>query len=130
MNLLFKRPDGTFVAEVNGMPYHVTDDDPIFAEAHDQAIALGDGLPFEPAPEAPEPVQLTRLHKAELWRRLTEAEADALDAALAAAPTRLRRIFEVAQYLDAGDPDYPSLRDGIVAALGEARADEVLAPTH
>ncbi|WP_336812228.1 hypothetical protein [Bosea sp. MMO-172] len=78
-------------------------------------------------PPAPGP---TRLFKAELWRRLTEAEADALDAALAAAPTRLRRIFEAAQYLDTADPDYPALRAGIVAALGEARADEVLAPTH
>lgn len=90
-----------------------------------------EAIPNDPEPETnePAPAPLTRLHKAVLWRRLTEAEADMLDAALAAHPsTRLRRIFEAAQYLDTGDADYPALRDGVVAALGETRAAEVLAP--
>lgn len=79
---------------------------------------------------APEPPIKTRLPKAELWRRLDEAEAELLDAALNAAPVQLRRIYEAATHLDTADPDYPKLRAGIVAALGEARADEVLEPTY
>lgn len=68
----------------------------------------------------------TRIAKADVWRRLNDEEAEAVDAALQAAPLRLRRIFEAAQYLDTTDADYPALRAGIVAALGESRADEVL----
>lgn len=86
--------------------------------------------PDPSAPELPDPPPLSRLSKAELWRRLTEEEAELLGAALSAAPTRLRRIFEAAAYLDANDPDYPALKQGIVAALGDARANEVLLPNQ
>lgn len=86
---------------------------------------LVDGAIVDP----PAPV-LTKVAKADLWRRLTEPEAVTLDAALQAAPLRLRRVFEAAQYLDTTDEDYPALRAGIVGALGEARANEVLAPTY
>lgn len=79
---------------------------------------------FVDPPAAPK----TILPKVTLWRRLTDAEADALDITLAAAPTRLRRLFEAAVHLDTADPDYPAIRAIFVAALGEERADEVLAP--
>jgi hypothetical protein len=63
MNLLFKRPDGSFVAEVNGQPYHVIEGD-TFAPAGlwDWAVAeaarLGDDLQFEPGPPPPTPEQM------------------------------------------------------------------------
>ena len=72
----------------------------------------------------------SRLAKADLWRRLSDEEAETLDVALQQAPIRLRRIFEAAQYLDTADDDYQALRAGIVAALGADSADEVLAPTY
>ncbi|MCO5092679.1 hypothetical protein [Bosea sp. (in: a-proteobacteria)] len=93
------------------------------------AALHGSGLAIEPYSAPPVPA-LTRIAKADLWRRLTDEEAELLDTALAAAPLRLRRIFEAAQYLDTGDPDHPALRAGIVGALGEQRADEVMAPTY
>lgn len=89
--------------------------------------------PRPPAPEPetpPEPAPLTKTHKATIWCRLSDEEAELLDAALLAAPLRLRRIFDAAQYLDTNDQDYPTLRAGVVAALGEERADAVLAPDH
>jgi hypothetical protein len=70
----------------------------------------------------------TKLSKAELWRRCTDEEAESLAFALSQAPFRLRLIFEAAQYLDTTDADYPALRAGVVAAVGEARADELLKP--
>lgn len=82
--------------------------------------------PFQPA-TAP---ALTRIAKADIWRRLTDEAAETLHTALLSAPLRLRLIFEAAQYLDTADDDYPALRAGIVAALGETSADEVLAPTY
>lgn len=54
LELLYRRPDGTFVAQVNGNPYHVVEgDEPRWGEAQSAAEALGDALPFEPAPPTP-----------------------------------------------------------------------------
>ena len=129
MDLLHKRPDGTFVAAINGHPYHVIPgDEPLWSAAVERARILGRKLKLEPAPAAVEAPPRTTLSKADLWRRLTDDEADMLDAALSMAPTRLRRIFEAAQYLDTTDADYPALREGVIAALGEERADVVLTP--
>lgn len=131
IDLKFKRADGTFVALVNGYPYHVIEgDEPLWTQAQSRAAEMGEELGFEPPPVPIDLPPLTRTAKADVWRRLTDQEAEALDAALLAAPLRLRRIFESAQYLDTTDADYPALRAGIVAALGEPRADEVLEPTY
>lgn len=53
MELLFKRQDGTFVATINGIPYHVTHDDELYVEALETAEAMGEELSFEPIPQAP-----------------------------------------------------------------------------
>jgi hypothetical protein len=51
MDVQYRRPDGTFVAIVNGLPYHVTPDDPLFEAAQE----AGADAPFEPMPVAPPP---------------------------------------------------------------------------
>ncbi len=53
MELQYRRPDGSFVALVNGLPYHVIEGDPLFAEAQKN----GGDLPLEPVP-APAPITL------------------------------------------------------------------------
>lgn len=73
---------------------------------------------------------LHRLHKKELWSRLTEGEADRLDRMLQDAPPRLRRMYEAASYLDDRDPDWGEIASRVQAELGESRSDEVLARTH
>lgn len=79
--------------------------------------------------DAPPPAPLRyQIAKADIWRRATDAEADAMDAALNAAPPRLRRIYSAAQYIDSGDEWFGELRAGIAAAVGETRAAELLAP--
>lgn len=63
MQLLLKRLDGTFVADLGFGPYHVIPDD-AFAPTGlwDWAVAeaerLGDDLAFEPGPPAPSPEEL------------------------------------------------------------------------
>jgi hypothetical protein len=48
--LSYKRPDGTYVAQINGLPYHVTQDDPLYAQAQER----DDGtIPAEPSPDEP-----------------------------------------------------------------------------
>lgn len=70
MDLQYRRPDGSFVALLNGLPYHVVDGDPLFAEAASLAADLGDALPFEPTPE-PAPITVDD------FRRAIQAHIDA-----------------------------------------------------
>jgi len=53
MKLLFKRPDGSFVAEINGLPYHVEAGSALLEDAQKAAKKLGGALQYEPMPEAP-----------------------------------------------------------------------------
>ena len=94
----------------------------------DGAIVQVSAEAFGPLP--PTLITHTRLPKAELWRRLEEGEPELLAAALNAAPVQQRMIYEAATYLDTTDPHYPALRAGIVEALGEPRANVVLAPVY
>jgi len=52
--LRHRRNDGSFVIELNGLPYHVIQSDPLFAEV--SASAEGVELLPEPVPPAPPPV--------------------------------------------------------------------------
>lgn len=127
-SLEFRRPDGSYVATVNQLPYHVLQEDPLYADAQAWVAEHGDP-PFEPLPPVlPLPVR-TRIFKADIWRRATDAEAVTIDAALQAQPVRLRRLWDDAQWLETTDELYPSLQAAFVAAFGAARAAELLEPS-
>ncbi len=71
MQLLFKRPDGTFVADLGFGPYHVIPDDAVApAGLWDWAVAeaarLGDDLQFEPGPPPPTPEQILAAERAQM----------------------------------------------------------------
>jgi hypothetical protein len=51
--LQYRRMDGSFVATVRGMPYHITASDPRFQQAVARAQSMGDALPYEPLPQQP-----------------------------------------------------------------------------
>ena len=74
----------------------------------------------------PRPVIIS---KADIWRRATDAEAEAIDAYLEAQPVRIRNLFRDAEYLSSDDALFPNLVDAFVSAFGEARAAELLAPS-
>jgi hypothetical protein len=61
VELIYRRPDGTFVARVNGMPYHVIPGERFWEEAQAAGAVMGDNLPFEPdlPPTPPAPIVLT-----------------------------------------------------------------------
>ncbi|MGE8105144.1 hypothetical protein ACQKP1_15805 [Allorhizobium sp. NPDC080224] len=54
ITLQYRRADGTFVALVDGLPYHVAEGDALLGIAQEIADELGDNLQFEPAPPEPE----------------------------------------------------------------------------
>ena len=58
MQVLHRRADNTFVIDHNGYPYHVTTDDPLYAEV--VVAANGLVLPPEPPPVSVATYQPTR----------------------------------------------------------------------
>jgi hypothetical protein len=104
MELTYRRPDGTFVAAINGYPYHVTADDQRFAEAKKIADGLGKALPFEPLLPKPEPTPIT-IH---MWQARAALDIkgllDAADAAVAASTSpAIRQYWQYATTLDEGN---------------------------
>jgi hypothetical protein len=78
---------------------------------------------------APAPVKHI-LSKKTLWDRMTPAEADAFDADLLEAPSKLRRAFDAAAYLDDRDDLWPALRNALLVRVTAARADALLERTE
>jgi len=68
MEIQYRRNDGSFVAIVNGNPYHITPHDPLFLEAKE----LGQDAPFEPEFVSPPPTPEERI--AELKALLTNSD--------------------------------------------------------
>ena len=64
MNIQYRRPDGSFVAEINGLPYHVTASEPAL---YAMALQHGMSAPFEPVPPTP-----TAEEALEAWRATAE----------------------------------------------------------
>lgn len=88
-------------------------------------------IPPPPEPEPPfELPPMTITYTGDIWRRVTSEEAIVLIEALKQVDPRLQMLFNTVAFLDPVDPDYPTLKSGIVAALGEERALEVLAPSQ
>jgi hypothetical protein len=85
--LLHRRDDGTFVIEnEHGWPYHVTADDPLFAEV--AQAAAGQDLPPEPVPSASAPpVHPTVISRRQLILALHASGVITAEEALAAAKT-------------------------------------------
>jgi len=52
MNIQYRRLDGSFVAEIDGLPYHVTAAEPAL---YAMALQHGMSAPYEPVPPTPTP---------------------------------------------------------------------------
>lgn len=81
----------------------------------------------------PDPVPVPmpiRTLKSDIWRRCTDEEAEACDEALAAAPVRMRRLWNDSTIVEHESPEFALVRDFMVAAFGETRANEILAPSN
>lgn len=87
-----------------------------------------DGESFHSSPSEPV-APLTTIFKADIWRRATDAEAAIIDAELNAQPVRLRRMWQDSQTLATTDEMYPAVYAAFLAAFGEERAKQLLAPS-
>lgn len=137
LRVLHEREDGSFVVERNGLPYHVTPDDPLFAEAQEAASA--ETLQPEPPPPPP-PVVPPSITRRQLLLALAGAGLISAEEALAAAmtgavPAAIDAVFAqlpAAEALGAritwatmsvAERDHPLI--GALIAAGLATADQV-----
>jgi hypothetical protein len=60
ITFLYKqRPDGTYVIEHKGNPYHVIEEDELWAQCVEEYAALDEEPPDEPEPKSPDVMQPT-----------------------------------------------------------------------
>ena len=75
--------------------------------------------------------------KADIWRRATDAEAEAIDVLLrdpppdlGMSPVKLRRLWDDATSIDHTDPLFETILAIAVQHFGEERADALLKPSE
>lgn len=112
--------DGSVCYDQSSLP-----SDTAIRSALDEWVAAGGVIEaFVP----PAPPAKTRIYKATIWRRCTDAEFSAIKQAISATPERIQAIFNDAVYLDTGDELYPMVLSGAEQAVGAERAAELLEP--
>ncbi|MCR8490953.1 hypothetical protein ABDF71_22960 [Ochrobactrum sp. WV_118_8] len=96
-----------------------------------QRIALWqslDGtLTTPPPPEPVESPSVVVIPSVSLWERLTEAEAEQVNAVMATQPFRTRQIFLTANTFCSDHELWPLLQQMAIELFGEVRAAELLA---
>ncbi len=84
------------------------------------------GQVVEYSPPAVEPV--TIIPAVTLWERMTDAEAEQVNAAMATQPFRTRQIFLTANTFRSDHELWPMLMQMAIDLFGEDRAAELLSP--
>lgn len=79
-----------------------------------------------PEPE-PEPDPVTVVYPVDLWSRLTNAEAEAVEAAMTTQPIRVQNIFRAASSYRSDHELWPLLKTMAVGLFGAERAAVILA---
>ncbi|TWH03352.1 hypothetical protein L614_001300001210 [Ochrobactrum sp. J50] len=85
----------------------------------------GEVVAYNPPPPPPPVVEVPSVT---LWERLTDAEAEQVNAAMATQPFRTRQIFLTANTFRSDHELWPLLMQMATDLFGEARAAELLSP--
>ncbi|MCB5205002.1 hypothetical protein LH464_21280 [Neorhizobium sp. T786] len=77
----------------------------------------------------PHVLPVTILYPVDLWSRLTETEADQVEAVMLTQSIRVQNIFRSASSYRSDHELWPLLESVAVSLFGEARAAEILSPS-
>lgn len=77
----------------------------------------------------PPPTPLVVVYAVDLWSRLTNAEAEQVEAAMATQPVRIQNIFKAASSYRSDHELWSLLEQVAVQLFGQTRAAEILAPS-
>jgi hypothetical protein len=69
-------------------------------------------------------------YKADIWRRVTEDEAETLYNAIEALPIKDKMVFKEASYLDHFHEEFSLVENNMITLFGETRTAELLAPSE
>lgn len=96
-----------------------------------QAIAEWEnaGNTISPAPP-PEVLLPSFVRAGDLWDRVTDQEAEQIEAAIAQQPVRIQNIFRTRNEYHMDHELWPLLRSLAVQLFGADRADQILAPSE
>lgn len=125
LDVLGRLPGGSIRAIINGSQVDVPDD----LENSDRQLIAGWEADGNVVPDLalPIPPEVTIVFAVDLWSRLTNAEADAVEAAMATQSVRVQNIFRSASSYRSDHELWPLLESMATSLFGAERAAEILA---
>lgn len=69
-------------------------------------------------------------YKTDIWQRVTDDEAETLDAHLTQATAKQRRMWDDSLRVEHSSDYFSALRKQMVAEFGDSRTSEILAPSN
>lgn len=124
------RPDHT-IRVVSNEPSRVQPDDgEWFIGSDDEELKMGQVYdPETNEVHTPEVVGTHFVRAGDLWERLTDDEAEQVEAAIATQPVRTQNIFRARTEYHSDHELFPLLTQIATQLFGEERASEILAPS-
>lgn len=102
-----------------------SNDEGMSALLYAAAIEAGNVGEYAPPPAAP---LIYQISKTTPWLRMTDDEADTMDAVMSQTSSRLKQVYMAATYLSSDDPLWQTLWQMLSDAFGPDRANQLLAP--
>ncbi|MGQ5719928.1 hypothetical protein [Pseudochrobactrum asaccharolyticum] len=117
---------GGIIVIIGGVEITVPDD---MENRHRAMIAEweANGGMIEPYTPEPELADIISIPSVTFWERMTDQEAEQVQAAMQAQPFRTRQIFMTAQSYRSDHELWPLLQQAAIDLFGEVRAGELLA---
>ena len=99
-----------------------------------QSVPLKPGADFEwhngQWVASPAPPAVVVLYPVDLWSRLTDAEAEQVEAVMGTQPVRIQNIFKAASSYRSDNELWPLLESVATSLFGSTRAADILAPSQ
>lgn len=111
----------------NGRVFLETDSGRVMVDKNDVKIIEGEEVYYDPDTNK---ILNVITYKADIWRRVTESEAQTLYNAIENLPIKDKMIFKEASYLNHFHEEFNLVQSKMIELFGESRTSELLAPSE